>query len=111
MTNVTLFSWVGSSEREDGTPYLDSERHGYNVAIMPRGEAPTDENIIYTAIATEDDFSIQLDQLGNPMTEGDWDFYVQDEDSDGRRSIWSPTPAQFTWVTANPKPPTGLSAS
>ena len=33
MNNPNTFSWIGSNEREDGTPYLPEERRGFNVYI------------------------------------------------------------------------------
>jgi len=48
MANVTQFSWVGSNEREDNTPYLDTDRHGYNVAILPTGTSATDGDTLHS---------------------------------------------------------------
>lgn len=110
MANINTLSWVGSNEREDNTPYLPADRHGYNVAIQNAADVQDpDANIVFTAISQEYDFSVPIADLGAPLTEGTWNFYVQDEDKEGRRSDWSPALA-VVWVIAAPKPPTGLVA-
>ena len=111
-----LFSWVGATEREDNTPYTPEERHGYNILILKPSDPPPgiNDTPLYVAIGTApvpNEYSIEIDQLGAKLAEGDYLFYVQDEDTEGRKSEWSPEPAAFTVVIAAPKPPTGLSVS
>jgi len=108
MNNPTTLSWTGASEREDGTPYPAVERKGYNVYIYPAGQTPGD--VIFTAISDQYDFSMPISDLGNPLTIGDYEMVITDVDTDGRESTYS-QPITFSIVVANPKPPTGLSAS
>ena len=111
MANPSSISWTGSNEREDNTPYLPEERRGYHVAIVPDGAAGTpDDYIRFSAISQSYDYTMPLSELANPLTEGSYQVYLQDEDVDGRKSVWS-APIAISWVTANPKPPTGLIAS
>ena len=109
MNNPTTFSWIGNNEREDGTPYLSTDRRGYNVYIEPVGTQPSSP--IFTATAPPDsyDFSMPISDLGNPLTEGDYEMFVTDVDTEGRESDYS-LPLAFSIVVAHPKPPTGLSA-
>lgn len=112
MANPTEVSWQGATEREDNTPYTPDMRHGYNVTIVPEGDAPG--AVVFTSIGGEagnaNNYSMPLADLGNPLTEGNWWIYVQDEDTDGRQSAWS-QPALISWVIAAPKPPIGLVVS
>lgn len=108
MNNPTTLSWTGANEREDGTPYLPAERKGYNVFIYPAGQSPAE--VIFTAISDKYDFSMPVSDLGNPLSEGDYEMVITDVDIDGRESLYS-QPITFSIVVTNPKPPTGLSAS
>jgi len=112
MINPKVINWIGSSEREDNTPYLVTDRRGYNVVLQVAGTpAPAYDAVpLYTAISGAYDFSLDMTLLGEYPAEGDYEFYVQDEDVDGRKSVWS-APYAFSVVVANPKPVTGFSAS
>lgn len=107
MINPTDLSWTGSSEREDNTPYLPSERRGYNVYIEPTGNGPTSP--MFTATAEAYTFSMPISDLGAPLAEGIYDMYITDVDTEGRESAYS-LPITFEIVVAVPKPPTGLAA-
>ena len=111
---INQFSWIGASEREDGSPYLPEERRGYDASIRPAadvGESP-DNYLVFTSTepSPSNDYTMPYGLLGNPLTEGDWIFVVRDVDKDGRMSAWS-ADYEFSVVITRPKPPTGLSAS
>jgi len=108
MNNPNQFSWVGASEREDGTPYLPADRRGYNVFIYPAGGSPAE--VTFTAVSEANDFSMPVSDLGNPLAEGEYEMVITDVDTDGRESMFS-APITFLIVVAAPKPPTGLVAS
>jgi len=108
MNNPNQFSWMGATEREDGTLYNPEERRGYNVYIFLVGFSPTE--VTFTATSQVNDFSMPISDLGNPLAEGDWEMVITDVDTDGRESAYS-TPITFSIVVALPKPPTGLSVS
>ena len=112
MSNPKQFSWTGATMREDGTPYLPSDRKGYNASIRPANypDALPEEYIIFSPISETQEFVLPVSELANPPTDGDWLLSVQEVDKDNRQSAWSDD-LPFTWVTANPKPPTGLLAS
>ena len=107
MNNPATFSWIGSNEREDGTPYLPADRRGYNVYIDLAGTPPSTP--IFTATSELYDFSMPISDLGSPLSEGDYEMFVKDVDTQGRESDLS-LPLAFSIVVAVPKPPTGLSA-
>lgn len=108
MNNPNTFSWTGSDQREDNTPYLPEDRRGFNVYIFTQGGAPGE--VTFTAISQAYDFSMPISDLGDPLTEGDYSMVVTDVDNQGRESGFS-APVDFSIVVALPKPPTGLSAS
>ena len=108
MNNPKEFTWVGATERTDGTPYDSTERRGYNVYIYPAGESPTE--VTFAAISQENDFTMPVSDLGNPLDEGDYEMVVTELPVKGRESDYS-VPITFSIVVANPKPPTGLTAS
>lgn len=107
MNNPTTLSWTGSNEREDGTPYLATDRRGYNVFIYPAGQAPAE--ITFIAVSEVYEFSMPVADLGAPLAEGDYEMVITDVDTDGRESTFS-VPLLFSIVVASPKPPTGLVA-
>lgn len=111
MSNPINFSWTGATERVDGTPYLPVDRKGYNASMRPINEAASspDNFIVFSPISETQDFVFPVMQLANLPTDGDWLFTVQEVDKQNRLSDWA-TEISFTWVTANPKPPTLLSA-
>ena len=106
MNNPNTFSWTGSNEREDGTPYLPEERRGFNVYIYQGSPG----EVTFTAISQAYDFSMPISDLGDPLAEGDYSMVGTDVDTDGKESGFS-APIEFSIVVAIPKPPTGLIAS
>jgi len=108
MKNPTHVSWTGSNEREDGTPYLPTDRRGYNVFIFPAGGSP--EDVTFTAIGEAYDFSMPIADMGDPLTDGAYQMIITDVDTDGRESGYS-LPIDITIDTvALPKPVTGVLA-
>ncbi|PCI07592.1 MAG: hypothetical protein COB77_04250 [Gammaproteobacteria bacterium] len=110
MSNPTQFKWTGATEREDGSAYLPTDRKGYNASLRPADEAAElpDNYIVFSPISQTQDFVFPVADLANPPSEGDWLITVQEVDNEGRVSVWTEDVA-FTWVTASPKSPTGLS--
>jgi len=108
MINPKQFKWTGATERTDGTPYLPTDRKGYDVSIRQAGESRT-ANIVLGVISQTQDFVMPIVDLANPPAEGDWLLAVREVDSGGRVSAWSDD-LPFSVVVAVPKSPTGLAA-
>lgn len=111
MRNPTHLSWVGATEREDGTPYGLNERRGFNVFIYPAGDSPAEVTFTATGNPLTNDYTMPIADMGAPLADGDWQLVITDVDLDGRESLYSlPIDITIDSVTA-PKSPTGLLAS
>lgn len=109
MNTAKEFHWIGSDKRMDESPYLASERRGYEVSIRPIDDIdlPQDDYIVFTATSEAYDYTMPYGDLGNPLAPGDWLMSVRDVDKEGRVSDWS-FDITITIEVAPPKSPTGL---
>lgn len=106
--------WQGANTREDGTPYLPSDRQGYLVSIRPATEVASSPDDFVVFASTEADaenfYVMPVGLLAAPLSEGTWLVAVQDLDKSGHASAWS-ADLYFDVVVTNPKAPTGLVVS
>ena len=108
--NPKELSWRGTSARSDGTPYLPSERHGYEVGYKKTG-ATVDNSVLMSVVAEDSNYVAPLSNTA-ALPFDTYSFAVRDIPKNGSPSDWSlPISVEFKKVYAMPEMPTSLQAT
>ena len=95
--NPTAIGGTGSDLLNNGQPYLNSLREGYEFAVILTSAASganLDNFIVHTITTEADSYVFNLSVINPALTPGDYNFQARDVEKDGDKSPWS---APFTF--------------